>query len=402
MIDFPKKYYSFVTNLLYVLLSVGFIVISIFPEVTAVKSTVFTIPFRILVLLLAFLVILKNILAKTFKIDLPIIVMTLFWLFYGFKAYYSFQHYEQLQTLSISEILQRVYLINFIPIFAVLVNRGRDVNYEIVFKAIYTILFMVVLANFFAGIPRDDFGRSHGIHSIYTISFGHIGASLSLLSLYPLFFKRDIKPLWKILLLFGFASGLIIIYFSNTRSPVLALIIVTFLIFFVKKDYKKIIVFLSFVVMAIAALYIAMKDRNVQIKGNNLFLERIYNSIFQGDTSQRGGLYYEAIQGFLEKPIFGKSILFSDGMYPHNIYLEVLMAMGIVGFVMIAYIHANSFKKLFILAKNKEQNERIWIGILFLQYYILSITSYNIFGNTDVWFYLAMLWAIPIASVKNE
>ncbi len=398
----PNKVNALITNIFYCFLAVGFVVVSIFPEISKIESTVFTIPLRIVILMLSMFVIYKNIVKKTFKIGTPIIILILFWLFYGCKAYYSFQHYELPQGLTFSEVFQRIFLINFIPILAVVINKERDVDTGLVFKIIYYTLFSVILLNIFAGIPVDRFGRSNGIHSMYSISFGHIGTSLSLLSLYWLLFAKNKTRNEIVLSTIGFFGGLTVIYFANTRSPIVALIAGIVLMLLIKKYFKAILGLLFILLAGIAVIFISLKAENFQVTSHNSFWERIYNSVFRGDTSQRGNLYLEAIHNFMEKPFIGKSILFPDGMYPHNVYLEVLMSMGIIGFIMIVYIHFHTFRKMFLLIKNPFAQNKLWIVILFLQYYILSLTSYNIYGNTDVWFYMAMLWAANVKISKTE
>lgn len=395
MKDLYRNYVSSLTNVFYVLLIVGFIVISIFPEVSGLPSTYFTIPFRTVVLLLSGVVIIKNILDGAITFNAPVLIFIAFWMLYSVKVWYSFENYSLPEHLQPVETFQRILLVNFVPALAVIINRGKDVNYEIVFRFVYVILCCVVFLNVLEGPPVDKFGRSHGIHSMYSISFGHVGVTMSLLSAYLLLFRKLISVDKFIAVVFFFA-GVFLLYKANTRNPIIALSAGLILMFLAKRFYKGVAAIFGVAVAAVAGLFFLYKDSNIIITGKNPFLERVYVSIFEGDMSKRDILYLQAFEDFTNYPILGKSFLLESGFYPHNIYLEVMMAMGMLGLLLIIYLHFSAFRKLYFFIKNNFLHDRMWIGVLFLQYYILSLTSYNIYGNSDVWFYFAMLIAINL------
>jgi len=386
-------------NIFYVLLSVGFIVVSMFPVVFHKESTFFTIPFRALVLLFSIIIIIENIYKKRISLKKEIIVFSFFWFLYLAKAIYSLSHYDlPIEIISKKyEIIQRIFLIGYIPSLAVLINGKYKLNYIRIFKYIFSILFIVLFINVAVGIEPDRFGRSSGLHSIYSISFGHIGVSLVLLSAYYLMFIKS-ESRFRILSLLGILIGLYVLYASSTRSPFLALLICSVILFLLKKNYKLIISGAILFLVGIGLLY---SIHPKEIQGQNSFFPRLYNAIFEGDTSLRGELYNKAINNFLENPILGKSILFSDGSYAHNIYLETLMATGIVGFIALLILHFFVLKKVFLFKNTAYNKDKVWILILFIQYFVLSLTSYNVYNSPDVWYYLSMLLAINLKNYEE-
>ena len=386
-------------NIFYVLLSVGFIIVSMFPVVFHKESTFFTIPFRALILLFSITIIIENIFKKRITFNKEILFFSIFWLLYLAKTFYSFSYCDlPMDVISKKhEIIQRILLIGYLPSLAVLINGKYKLNYIRIFKYIFSILFIVLFINVAVGIEPDRFGRSSGLHSIYSISFGHIGVSLVLLSAYYLMFIKS-ESRFRILSLLGILIGLYVLYASSTRSPFLALVICGTILFLLKKKYKLIISGAILFLVGIGLLY---SIHPKEIQGQNSFFPRLYNAIFEGDTSLRGELYNKAINNFLENPILGKSILFSDGSYAHNIYLETLMATGIVGFIALLILHFFVLKKVFLFKNTAYNKDKVWILILFIQYFVLSLTSYNVYNSPDVWYYLSMLLAINLKNYEE-
>jgi O-antigen ligase len=114
--------------------------------------------------------------------------------------------------------------------------------------------------------------------------------------------------------------------------------------------------------------------------------------IVSGDSSGRGELYQQGIKIFSENPIFGGRILYFDGMYPHNIFLEILMATGIVGLILYLYFFKDCVNFMFRLKEYSITNPHtVWVPILWLQYFILSLFSYNLHSSSEVWYLTAMI-----------
>ncbi len=131
------------------------------------------------------------------------------------------------------------------------------------------------------------------------------------------------------------------------------------------------------------------------MKGGVVFFERVTKMIVARDSSGRGELYQESLRLFFSKPVFGSRFLFFNGLYPHNIFLEILMSMGIFGMLIFLFFFKNCIILLFKLKDIYIENtDKLWIIVLWLQCFILALFSYNIFSNSQLWFFTAMILVI--------
>ncbi len=128
----------------------------------------------------------------------------------------------------------------------------------------------------------------------------------------------------------------------------------------------------------------------VSITGSAIFT-RTENSIQTGDASGRQPLWAAAYQEFKNNPIIGGRIEVS-GIYPHNIFLEVLMATGIVGFLLFAIVLFNSVRRGLIIIKS---NKNYVIPLLVL---INGLTQYSFSGSI----YDSIFLFIPMGMIYSS
>ncbi|MCK7519045.1 MAG: hypothetical protein MZV64_15630 [Ignavibacteriales bacterium] len=145
------------------------------------------------------------------------------------------------------------------------------------------------------------------------------------------------------------------------------------------------------------------------------FLLRFQRFVESGDAL-RFQLYEEAIKEFLNHPIIGNQFVLENGIgagiYPHNIFLESLMALGFIGGILILILLFNSLKICYYSIK--ELDNYSWIRLLFIQYFIFSMMSGGIYNSPLLWIFMALNFAvdkfnktdnlekITIQPVKNE
>ncbi len=376
-----------------VLLIVGFITISAFPAFLSLNSQFITIPFRAVVLGLALLIMGNNFYSKQINtFGKTEWFFVLFWIFYLIKAIVSFQTYSFSPVVASKEIetYLRIVGISFLPALAVLTIPIQEINYKKVFQFVYYILFTILLLNVLYGIDHDTQGRSSGFMSMYSISFGHLGVSLTLLSIYTIFYESVDQKYKLIIPILGVILGTYIMYASGTRSPLIAYAFCICFLFYVKNKLKYLYAFLFLLIVgAIALIYFKPQYDGGQASS---FLSRVTKMLVSGDSSGRGALYQQGINIFTEHPILGGRILYFDGMYPHNIFLEVVMALGIVGLIIYFLFFKNCINFILkIKAFSMHHVEVIWVAVLWLQYFILSLFSYNIHSSPEIWYFTAMI-----------
>ena len=110
---------------------------------------------------------------------------------------------------------------------------------------------------------------------------------------------------------------------SRNMMPILIVVIIICLFLYLNVDF-----------IIEQLLYIAPKTA-----------EKLYNSFYGGDTSERfiagdkgNSIYVNALNQFLSSPIWGSYFRllkefspYAFGRYPHNVFLEIMITMGLVG-----------------------------------------------------------------------
>jgi O-antigen ligase len=98
--------------------------------------------------------------------------------------------------------------------------------------------------------------------------------------------------------------------------------------------------------------------------------------------------YYGAFQQFSDSPFFGDiSEERSTGFYPHNIFLELLMATGLFGFVV--FLIVNSLVIYMYLCHKSD--DFLVVFLLYIQYFVASLFSGSVFTNSAFWVLLFFL-----------
>lgn len=349
-------------------------------------NTYFSIPFRIVMIIVSFYIICTNF-ENIKKRKMTAVFMVLFWVFYLIKANYSFKSGVFLPKVMKNEyqVYVRAIFLNLIPYIAVLsINLSKDMMMKLNRWAFNFLLIIIGISSVYVIFVTQVFERASGIFASYYISVGHYGLSLVILSVFYYFQspQKKLKPILGILL------GVFTIFISSARSPMLAALIlaVIFLIYLNKLKYW--IAFISFVIIFMIGIYY-LKQSSLS---DFAFVNRMYDGIFRGDGYGRSVNILKGWDIFKSNVLVGGNILFEDGVYPHNIFVEVLMSMGIIGFVLFCLYFKDLIK--FRLAYIKDHLYNIPYFLFFIQYFILVVTSYTIFANMEFWSFAAMAVSI--------
>lgn len=180
------------------------------------------------------------------------------------------------------------------------------------------------------------------------------GAALNLSLILPYYKYYSKKNTFSLIYLaINAILSLIIFALGSTRGAFLALVIsVIFYLFTIKGS--KLIYFLATLIFIPVFVYI------LNLTGSNL-LDRTSNAVEGGDSSGRDELWIAAFNEFINNPILGGRIEVS-GIYPHNIFLEVLMGMGIIGLFIFLFLIINSLKRIYLI----KFDFKIFVYIIFI------------------------------------
>ena len=384
---------NFIDKLFLLSVMVGNTITISFAKPLGMDPRNFSVPYRILIILFSLLIIYRERRNINLK-NVSIISLVGFWIFYIIKLIYSFNNYtfNQEVLLSENEDIFRILFIVLLPSFALLCINYNKVDFKSITNYCITILCGLLVVNYIYGFITLDH-----IFSTYYIMYGHIGASLFIISLFLILFcKKDYNSFFLFFCLF---LGLFNVIQSMARSPLLAVFVCSFYMILLKGNKKYLLYIITLVLLFIGLVILHEYYGNEQITSFN----RMYKWVAHGDTSGREPLYSRAIEIFNSNRFLGGRILYEDGVHPHNIFLELLMATGILGLVIY-------FLKFLPVLKNaalfwKIQKGNIYyklIFALFLQYFTLVQTSCNLFNIPEFLYFSSIIIGIGYTEKTQE
>lgn len=397
-----------ITNWVVVLALAGYPVVSFIPAILSIPSTPISLTYRALYLLFSIIVIFWAFVKVGFKIRLNIGILLFvgFWIIYSIRLVYDIS----IKNIPLYEGHKAFYFYSLafggalVPSIAIFMGI-KYVNYQWITRnalRLFTIFgtFLVALLVLKVNIPHFHNGRLIANEALNSISTGHAGSSLAILALCEIIFPTKYRK-YKTVLLISFVMGTGITLYAGARSPLIVLIIVTFILVlrfvFSRKLNIRTVYFLVFIV--ITGFFGIMYYIFPQIsKGEYKVVERLSNT--GGNQEVRKVVWKTALLQFKENPIIGDQFLErSHGKYPHNILLEVPMATGIVGmlpFVLVMIILW--FKAIYLVIKWRTF---IPIFALLVQFFLGSLTSGAIFGSGGLWILIALTLATSIKKPNN-
>ena len=236
-------------------------------------------------------------------------------------------------------------------------------------------------------------------------------------------------------LLFGLLTLSVMTTFLSGERAAFFMITIFYMFFILisvnKKSIKKILLSLFIVIITILTILISDKSRFDRMVVYPVCAMNIdYFSLFgckikdvptssDSDIFKRPVLFSEAHEGhfkaafkmFLDEPIFGKGIKMfryhcneykfwnphSCTTHPHNLLLQILAELGLVGLIFLSVILYKIYKTFIVNLLNRRKiNEHIrvsflLINFLLIQLFFIILPSGSIFNN-----YLSILYFLPL------
>lgn len=332
-----------------------------------------------------------------------VFLFIIFFLFHFFKLYISLPNITALNTQALYNLKNAIYYYGFVvipaPVIAILSLNYQIIDFkkfcQIVFWFLLTLLCINFLHTNFIFEDYNSNGRS-GIFRAYYIFVGHYGLSLVVLSIY-LYSFLGLKNYKYII---GIFLGLFPIYVSAARSPILALLVILFIFLILLNNKKYWLYFFYFLSLSILVLFVIYKSK---IGENFIFFKRLNMAVFERNASGRSFYLNKGLDIFIKHPILGKDAIFEDGMYPHNLFIEILMSTGLLGMALFIiyfkFVVKSFFKVLRNIYKYKESGILIFF---FLQYFILAQTSGSLYSSFKFWYFGAAVIGLGYINFTNE
>ena len=239
---------------------------------------------------------------------------------------------------------------------------------------------------------RATLGGDSDRYVINPITIAYYGEVLALVSLYFLFIaKSKAKYIYLLSLIIGITNLLS----GGSRGPMIFGVIVSILIVFF--HFKKSRYNTSYFLKGTAVLFVTLLAylcvlRDFISSSKFTVVTRIKKLIDTGTTSSqdnRPELISSAWNQFVENPIFGDSYLCSlNNAYPHNIIVEILMALGVLGAIIFFLLFALSFwriiKLIFVF-----NHEAFVASLILFAVFLASMTSGSLYLNPAIWIWSA-------------
>jgi hypothetical protein len=137
-------------------------------------------------------------------------------------------------------------------------------------------------------------------------------------------------------------------------------------------------------------------------RSETIFLFERFSMMFDPSAGRafelRDVIYAQAWQDFLGAPVFGFSYMTSGGYSPHNLFLESLMATGVVGSVFLLPIIFNAARGTWRLLLGAVGPAGLSIGLAGICLFIVGLTSGSVGQFPEFW---ALLTIVTVLSAKN-
>jgi hypothetical protein len=389
MVISKNKLNIFFSTLNFVLVFIGYqLATSLFLPVSSdlegISRSV-TIPYRAFALLISIFVIILNFKRKSKKTSLVLVILGIYWIALIIRIFYDSVLRSDVFIIGTSQLWFYIFGIILPAMFSIMKSYTLiDLDKALKWIFIGTVLTMILSLFNNTSLLMDSSevtDRATGNVALQTIAFGHLGTMGIVLSLIMLF-KGGLNLFKKAIIIIIILLSFLIMIRAGSRSPVLALaVIILFWMFALNKNIIK----GFYVAISLILLLIIFLEPILSIIGeiSPIMEIRLRMGIYGGNTSGRDIIYEQAIQAFIDSPIIGSQFaLFSNiGVftYSHNIILDSLMGLGIIGGIAMAYILFDSLLSISYLIKRKDPH--FWIGLILLQQIVLSMLSGAIYYN---------------------
>lgn len=344
-----------------------------------------TVPYRGFALLVSLIVILLNLKRKVGKTPLALKVLWIFWIAQIIRIFYDTNIRIDVHLNNTQQLWLYVFGICLPAMYSVMKSyRFIDINKALKWVYFGTVLILVLSLFNNASLWLDSSeitGRTDANIALNTIYFGHIGTTGIVLSMYLLFKRRTnfVKTfLIVVILIFSF----FVMMRAGSRSPVLALTVI--LLFWIFARGKNIVLG-TFIIAVIASLILIFLEPILSFMGNfsPVIESRLRLAIFEQYSGGRDHLAEDAINIFLDSPLIGKQFALFDNyggfIYSHNIILDALMGLGIIGGSSMIYFLWRSLKRSYSLIKYDDAHT--WIFLILIQQIVLNMFSGAFYYN---------------------
>lgn len=380
-------------NLILAISGYSFITLLFVPSnaIDSGASQAVTMPYRAFCFLIALFLIFFN-LDLRLKINWIIKLFLFFWIIYIIRIFYDLELRNDIFFVKEGKILYYSFsfLICLIPLISVIFSY-KYINFNLVLYGSLTLLGISMIYAFFnnENFSTDLTNRVSVNVALNPISYGEVGAKSILLGFFVLTTPKK-NLLLKILMIAFIVMGFLTIGRAASRGPLVGVVVGIFFLMISKQ--KKIINSFFLLIIGIFLIFI-FQNFLIDFLGflSPALKSRVLASIYENDTSDRNILYQEALNQFYNFPLLGDLFVLEPengkGINAHNIILDSLMGLGLIGGLIIIIIFVKSIIAAFKMLKNKLDFSwfalilifQIFLGMLSNSFYTDQLLSFGIF-----------------------
>lgn len=331
--------------------------------------------------------------------------------YYGLIIYYNLYFDFHTNVIFLDDeknaIIQRILRLVFMPMLALILFRRKNLDLVFWAQIISLVLFFSLVASLSVlqlNLGDSVIERAEISQDLNSLNIGYTGATELLLIIFLM--TKSSKLLKLFYLFIGLPFSLYVILIAGSRGPLFYSIIIGLYYLFIIDDfkkYRKAISSIMIITVGVLILNYSLIFDFIKIF-NPFFVERIEDAIFKGDTSGRDGIYITAIEQFLKNPLFGDYFVLTSGgfkgSYPHNILIEALMAIGIIGAFPLFILMIKTFVRVKYIIRNNEDNT--WIAIIFLISFLKGLSTWNLYGNELLWISMFIILTYNFKELKKK
>ncbi len=368
--------------LLWVLVLVGYPLVGIILAYVDLPSTALTIPYRMMIFFLAFIIIVGSLLGRqSGRVD---VLATVFFLVYAFRLWYDWQFTS---IPDAERALLYFLVVVFVPVVATMlsgINRFHDSTFAKLLMLGALAVMIIAVLSYLLGKGFNPWAEQGGetirlgFKALNPISLGHVAGTALICGFYLLYETRPKGMYPRVLAWSVVVMGCFVIVLANSRGPIVATGLALAWFFLVR--FKRV----AYIMPLLVLIPFFMSTDNILIAN---MTERFSVNVGE-DLSATGRLFAQelAIRAFLDYPIFGAYYIdprLGAGSYPHNIIIETAMALGITGLIMIFAMLIRAAKKILLFYNASHP----LLVLLLIQYFVGNQLSGALWG-ADAFFML--------------
>jgi O-antigen ligase len=327
-------------------------------------------PFRLGVALLSCILLLRAILLRLrTHIDAPLLI---------FSTAYVLRLFWDLVVAQIPGAeMAFVFFVATVLLPSVAVVTGIRMASE---EEIARLMFLVGTAVSFIAVGLLYFGIGQGESGLETgrlsfdavnpITLGHAGATTLIAAISCWYQARRAIPFW--LFAIGTTAGAICLVMAASRGPFVALGACLIVFAIGRKKWGLLAVALAMLLYSVT-----------QIPMDRLEILQRFSTVSEDESSlERLLIQANAIQQFLQNPWFGSAYAeLISGQYPHNLFIETAMALGVGGLLLVVVIIIRASRASLVALRSNS----LLVPLLFVQYFVAAQFSGSIWGAGAFW-----------------